>query len=186
MLLCCDQLCLALCPHRLHPPWDFPGKSTGVSCHFLFQGDLTDPGIEPTSPALEGGFFTTEPSLVYVYIYIHPLGSVSKESPNTELLAKSLISFVLWFSHLWDEKPNICLLCLVRTWLCVWWNEQIAQIHDTLERIMKSLRAGLCLTSLSLRKIHWTPTRHQHYHQILIQRSHWIIIHWLVLVKSCI
>ena len=66
-----------------------------MSCHFLFQGDLTDPGIEPTSPALEGGFFTTEPSLVYVYIYIHPLGSVSKESPNTELLAKSLISFVL-------------------------------------------------------------------------------------------
>ena len=98
---------------------------------------------------------------VCIYINIHPLGSVSKESPNTELLAKSLISFVLWFSHLWDEKPSICLLCLVRTWLCVWWNEQIAQIHDTLERIMKSLRAVLCLTSL--RKIHWTPTRHQHY-----------------------
>ena len=24
-------------------------------------GDLPDPGIEPASPALEGGFFTTEP-----------------------------------------------------------------------------------------------------------------------------
>ena len=29
-------------PHRLQPtrllhPWDFPGKSTGVSCHFLLQ-----------------------------------------------------------------------------------------------------------------------------------------------------
>ena len=24
-------------------------------------GDLADPGIEPTSPALAGGFFTTEP-----------------------------------------------------------------------------------------------------------------------------
>ena len=33
-------------------PWDFPGKSTGVGCHFLFQGDLPDPGIEPRSPAL--------------------------------------------------------------------------------------------------------------------------------------
>ena len=33
-------------------PWDFPGKSTGVGCHFLLQGDLPNPGIEPRSPAL--------------------------------------------------------------------------------------------------------------------------------------
>ena len=25
-------------PTRLLHPWDFPGKSTGVGCHFLFQG----------------------------------------------------------------------------------------------------------------------------------------------------
>ena len=28
---------------------------------FPSPGDLPDPGIEPTSPALAGGFFTTEP-----------------------------------------------------------------------------------------------------------------------------
>ena len=28
---------------------------------FLSPGDLPDPGIEPTSPPLAGGFFTTEP-----------------------------------------------------------------------------------------------------------------------------
>ena len=28
---------------------------------FPYPGDLPDPGIEPMSPALEGGFFTTEP-----------------------------------------------------------------------------------------------------------------------------
>ena len=28
---------------------------------FHAPGDLPDPGIEPTSPALVGGFFTTEP-----------------------------------------------------------------------------------------------------------------------------
>ena len=28
---------------------------------FPFPGDLPDPGIKPTSPALTGGFFTTEP-----------------------------------------------------------------------------------------------------------------------------
>ena len=29
---------------------------------FLSPGDLPDPGIEPTSPALASGFFTTAPS----------------------------------------------------------------------------------------------------------------------------
>ena len=28
---------------------------------FSFPGDLSKPGIEPTSPALAGGFLTTEP-----------------------------------------------------------------------------------------------------------------------------
>ena len=36
---------------------DFPGKnSRQVGCHFLLQGNLPDPGIELTSPALQGGF----------------------------------------------------------------------------------------------------------------------------------
>jgi len=33
-----------------------------VGCHFLLQGNLPNTGIEPLSPALAGGFFTTEPS----------------------------------------------------------------------------------------------------------------------------
>ena len=32
----------------------FPGKGTGVGCHFLSPGDLPNPGIEPGSPALQG------------------------------------------------------------------------------------------------------------------------------------
>ena len=56
--------------HGLEPvgflcSWDFLGKNTGVGFHFLLRlGDIFDPGIEPTSfmsPALAGGFFTTEP-----------------------------------------------------------------------------------------------------------------------------
>ena len=51
-------------PHglnRLLCPWDSPGKNTALGSHFLLQGQLPDPGIEPMSPALVGGFFTTEP-----------------------------------------------------------------------------------------------------------------------------
>ena len=42
-------------------PWDFPGKSTGVGCHFLLQGDLPDPGIKPRSPAFQTDTLTPEP-----------------------------------------------------------------------------------------------------------------------------
>ena len=53
-------------PPKFLYPWNFPGKNTGVGCHFLLQGiELLDPGMEPTflvSLALAGGFFTTEPS----------------------------------------------------------------------------------------------------------------------------
>ena len=48
-------------PARLLCPWNFPGKNTGVGCHFLIQ-DLSNPVIEPVSlvsPVLAGGFFTT-------------------------------------------------------------------------------------------------------------------------------
>ena len=49
---------------RLLCPWDSPGKNVGVGFYALPPGDLPDPGIQPTSPtspALAGGFFTTEP-----------------------------------------------------------------------------------------------------------------------------
>ena len=43
---------------------DFRSKNTGVGSHFLLQGDRPNPGNEPeapVTPALAGGFFTTEP-----------------------------------------------------------------------------------------------------------------------------
>ena len=43
---------------RLLCPWDSPGKHTGVGCHFLLQGNLPNPGVQPASPALTCGFFT--------------------------------------------------------------------------------------------------------------------------------
>ena len=48
------KLCLILCdPKDCSPPgflsMDFPGKNTGVCCHFLSPGDLHDPGIKSIS-----------------------------------------------------------------------------------------------------------------------------------------
>ena len=47
------QSCLTfLWPHGLYParflcPWDFPGKNTGVSCHFLLQGIFLTQELNP-------------------------------------------------------------------------------------------------------------------------------------------
>ena len=46
---------------RLLCPWDFPGKNTGVGCHFLFQEIFMAQGSNPCTPAPAGDFFTTEP-----------------------------------------------------------------------------------------------------------------------------
>jgi len=37
--------------HRLLCSWDFPGKNTGVGCHFLLHGDLPDLRVKPESSA---------------------------------------------------------------------------------------------------------------------------------------
>ena len=49
--------------YRLLSPGDFPGKNTGVDCHFLHQGFFPTQGSNPRliSPALADGFFATEP-----------------------------------------------------------------------------------------------------------------------------
>ena len=56
-LCCCCCLVAKSCPTLLQPhglqpskflcPWDFPGKNTGVCCHFLLQGIFLTQGSNP-------------------------------------------------------------------------------------------------------------------------------------------
>ena len=52
---------------------EFPRQAYWSRLPFPSLGDLPDPGIEPTSPALAGRFFTTEPpgkSSLCVHVYM--------------------------------------------------------------------------------------------------------------------
>ena len=40
---------------------DSPGKNTGVDCHFLLQGNLSDSEFEHRSPALQADSLPAEP-----------------------------------------------------------------------------------------------------------------------------
>ena len=60
--LSCVQLFATLwtIAHQAPWSWDFPGKNTGVSCHFPIQGNLPDAGIDPRLPALQADSLPTE------------------------------------------------------------------------------------------------------------------------------
>ena len=47
--------------HQAPLSMGFPRQEYWSGLQFPFGGDLPDPGIEPSSPAMEGGFFPTEP-----------------------------------------------------------------------------------------------------------------------------
>ena len=46
---------------RLLYSWNFPGKNIEVGSHFFLQGDLSNPGIKPGSPALQADSSPSEP-----------------------------------------------------------------------------------------------------------------------------
>ena len=79
--ICCCSVAV-LCPTLFMTPWTVACQdplSMGIfrqeywsELPFPPPGDLPDPGIEPASPALAGGLFTTEPPRKpYIYIYTH-------------------------------------------------------------------------------------------------------------------
>ena len=47
--------------HQALCPWGFSRQEYWSGLPFPSPGDLPKPGIEPASPAVAGGFFTTEP-----------------------------------------------------------------------------------------------------------------------------
>ena len=63
LLLSCKVLSDALQPHAHQDPlsMSFLRQEYWNGLSFPSPGDLPNPGIEPMSPALAGGFFTTEP-----------------------------------------------------------------------------------------------------------------------------
>ena len=61
--------------HQTPLSMGFPGQEYWSGLPFPSPGDLPDPGIEPTLPALAGRFFTAEilgkPKYIDIHIYIY-------------------------------------------------------------------------------------------------------------------
>ena len=55
--------------HQTPLSMGFPRQEYWSSLPFSSPGDFSDPGIEPVSPALAGGFFTTKHLGIPIYRY---------------------------------------------------------------------------------------------------------------------
>ena len=103
--------------HQTPFPWNFPGKNTGVGCHFLLQGILPTEGSNLHFLGLLhrfGRFFTTEPaaaaakSLQSFPTLCDPRDSSPPGSPIPGILqARTLEWVAIAFSNAWKWKVKV-------------------------------------------------------------------------------
>ena len=106
-----------------------------MSCHFLLQGNLPNPGIEPVFPALSGGFFSTEPpgkpftsfaaaaakSLRSCPTLCGPIDGSPPGSPVPGILQTRTLEWVaIFFSNAWKWKVKVKSLSHVRLRATPW------------------------------------------------------------------
>ena len=103
----CPALCdpMDLEPASLFCPWDFPGRNTGVGCHFLLQGIFP---TQESNPHLLHLLYWQTDSLPLC----HP-GSVIRAGFKCNLSMRStwiIVSkgwdFANWFIH-WHNEPSL-------------------------------------------------------------------------------
>ena len=85
----------------------FPRQKYWSGFPFPPPGDLPDPGIEPMSPALAGGFFTTEPPGT---LYRWNLKK-KKKSDTYELILQNRNMYFTKQKYVYSQinKTNLCL-----------------------------------------------------------------------------
>ena len=82
-----------------------------MGCHFLLQGNLPDPGIEPASPALADGSFTNEAPEKTIYSLFLYYSEVKKKNLDIQecMLFYSHflhLSLSLWLGHVKSLYPS--------------------------------------------------------------------------------
>ena len=95
-------------PHQALLSMGFPRQEYWSGLSFPSPGDLPNPGIKPMSPALAGGFFTTE-------LPGKPVTWAGYKSPFP-ITAVSAYSVPWTSSTMWDVLPYLWLSLLFHSW----------------------------------------------------------------------
>ena len=100
--ICCCCLVTELCPtllppHRLQStrllsPWDFPGRTTGVGCHFLLQGIFSNQGLKLHLLQWQAySFLLNHPGSPYMYLFFS-----SNSCPSCSCCSVTQSCLTLW------------------------------------------------------------------------------------------
>ena len=86
-------------PTRLLHPWDFPGKSTGVGCHFLLRRDI---------------LFLPKYLFVNKYLYSKIISNLIRKRNSYKNIASCLnLNYFVWdysgfaFQEIWIKNTNL-------------------------------------------------------------------------------
>ena len=115
-ILCClvAKSCLTLCkPMDCSPsflcPWDFPGKNSGVACHFLLQGIFS---IQGSNACLLGRWVLSHWATrghKYLCIYVHMNGKILGGQSGCGSWGGVLggdFSFLQYFYSIWENVDS--------------------------------------------------------------------------------
>ena len=112
-------------PTRLLHPWDFPGKNTGVGCHFLLQGIFLTQGSNPSLLQCKQIIYWLSPWRSPLLMKVH--GQKARAEP---VLARGL---TLSFQRLlqdksklgWQERGMANWVTLARIPVLSWYSSQL-------------------------------------------------------------
>ena len=117
---------------RLHCPWDFPGKNTGVGCHYFFQGVFLTQDLNP--------------HLLHWHVDSLPLSfptffQFKPEFCTKELMISAIVNSRFCFCWLYRASSslaakNIMNLILVLT---IWWCPCVESSLGLLGQAMTSM-----------------------------------------------
>ena len=93
-------------PTRLLRPWNFPGKSTGVGCHFLFQEISPTQGLNPGLPHCRQMFYRLShqgsPKKIKKY------GTLHEFACHLSLEVYKYLYYIIGFPGGSDDKESAC------------------------------------------------------------------------------
>ena len=135
-LLGCSVMSDSLLPHGQQPsklscPWNFPGKNTGVDCHFLLQGIFP---IQESNPCIGRQILyhstTWEASIneicTYICISVSPANVDIDHNTNSSILGSGLEGLLILFPYSMAEE-NFAQLNKV-SWVRLKWIAMQSQV----------------------------------------------------------